>query len=88
MLSKKMSECQTKAGNQEYFEKLENIENFVFMSRLKSRCLKPKIAMIFFDSIIITLSCEFRSHRAGSQLKIQVLKFDPWDMLNNFCFHV
>ena len=38
-----MSECQTKAGNQECFEKLENFEN---------------------------------------------IKNDPWDMLDNFCFHV
>ena len=47
---------------------------FVFMSRLKSRCLLPKIAMLFFDIITIiisssTLSCEFGVHRAGSQLK-------------------
>ena len=45
---------------------------FVFMSMLKSRCLLPKIAMFFWDFhiITITLSCEFRGHRAGSQLKM------------------
>ena len=48
---------------------------FVFMSRLKSRCLLPKIAMLFFDIITIvvsssTLSCDFWVHRAGSQLKM------------------
>jgi hypothetical protein len=40
------------------------------MSMLKGRCLLPKIAMVFWDIlslIIITLSCEFRSNRAGSQ---------------------
>ena len=40
-----MSECQTKAGNQECFESVK-----------LSDC--------------------------------QVVKFDPWDMLNNFCFHL
>ena len=40
---KKMSERQTKAGNQECFAKLANLHN---------------------------------------------LQIDPWDMLNNFCFHV
>ena len=45
--------------------------SFVFMSRLKSHCFLPKIAMLFWDllSLSITLSCEFRSHWAGSQLK-------------------
>ena len=38
-----MCECQTKAGNQEYFCKLANLQNW---------------------------------------------QIDPWDMLNNFCFHV
>ena len=50
---------------------------------------------IFFDSNI-TLSCDFWVHWAGSQLKMSESqtkagnqkKFDPRDMLNNFCFHV
>ena len=46
-----MSECQTKAGNQECFEKLENLKTW----KLEN-----------FENI----------------------KNDPWDMLNNFCFHV
>ena len=41
-----MSECQTKAGNQECFAKLAKLAN------------------------------------------LQNLQIDPWDMLNNFCFHV
>ena len=49
----KMSECQTKAGNQECFEKLEKLENW----KLKT-------------------------------WKFEKMKNDPWDMLNNFCFHV
>ena len=24
----------------------------------------------------------------GNQYSCQVVKIDPWDMLNNFCFHV
>ena len=48
--NKKKSECQTKAGNQECFEKLKNlIENYENFENMKN---------------------------------------DPWDMLNNFCFHV
>ena len=43
------------------------------MSRLKSHCLWPKIAMVFFDSLI-TLSSDIRVHRAGSQLKILLAK--------------
>ena len=37
---------------------------------LKTRCLLLKIAMLFLDLIIllITLTCEFAVHRAGSQL--------------------
>ena len=39
---------------------------------LKTHCLLLKIAMVFFDHhhLIITLTCYFRCHRAGSQLKI------------------
>ena len=44
-----MSECQTKAGNQECFAKLANLQNLQ---------------------------------------NLQTLQIDPWDMLNNFCFHV
>ena len=44
------------------------------MSMLKSRCLKLKMSMIFFDSSSIhTLPCEFANHRAGSQLKTRIL---------------
>ena len=45
--------------------------SFVFISMLKSHCLLAKIAMLFFDIIliIITLSCDTWVHRAGSQLK-------------------
>ena len=44
--------------------------SFVFMSMLKSRCLLPKTAMVFFDIISSsTLSCDIWVHRAGSQLK-------------------
>ena len=73
---------------------------FVFMSMLKSRCLKLKMSMLFFD-LSITLTCEFRVHRAGSQLKMSDKSLEPGklskrshphslslDMLNNFCFHV
>ena len=28
------------------------------------------------------------SESAGNQSSCKVVKFDPWDMLNNFCFHV
>ena len=45
---KKMSESQTKPGNQEYFAKLA----------------------------------------FASFANLQDLQIDPWDMLNNFCFHV
>ena len=45
---------------------------FVFMSILKSHCFYVKMPMVFWDLIILhhTLSCEFRVHRAGSQLKM------------------
>ena len=46
-----MSECQTKAGDQECFEKLENL-------------------------------------KTGKLENFENIKNDPWDMLNNFCFHV
>ena len=46
-----MSECQTKARNQECFEKLENLKTW-----------KPE--------------------------NFENIKNDPWDMLNNFCFHL
>ena len=44
------------------------LATFVFMSILKSRCLKLKMSMVFLDTI--TLPCEFANPRAGSQLKI------------------
>ena len=42
------------------------------MSILKSHCFYVKMPMVFWDLIILhhTLSCEFRVHRAGSQLKM------------------
>ena len=45
--------------------------SFVFMSMLKSHCLRWKWQWLFFDIIISssTLSCYFWVHRAGSQLK-------------------
>ena len=44
--------------------------SFVFISMLKSRCLYPKNEKVFFYHSH-TLTCYFRSHRAGSQLKIK-----------------
>ena len=76
-----MSESQTGAGNQE-FQSLNVIENlktlkmilmtfwttFVFMSICsKVTVYWPKCQCFFGD--LIALSCEFRVHRAGSQLK-------------------
>ena len=40
--------------------------SFVFMSMLKSRCLLPKIAMLFFYLILSTHSCEGTSSSAAS----------------------
>ena len=41
------------------------------MSMLKSNCLQVKMTMLFWDLLLlVTLSCEFRVHRAGSQLKM------------------
>ena len=57
--------------------KLENLilgkcwTTFVFISMLKSQCLLPKIACFFDNTFSSTLSCEFRVHRAGSQLKME-----------------
>ena len=65
-----MSESQTKAGNQECLN--------VYAEQLLFSCLGSKVAVysrklqwIFFCfwDITITRFCEFRSHRAGSQLK-------------------
>ena len=52
------------------------------MSRLKTECFWVKMAMLFFDIIIIsTRACEFANPRPGSQLKtkgnyIPVFYFD------------
>ena len=56
-----MSERQTKAGNQEYFAKLANWSLGHAEQHWKWQC-------VFLDSRS-TLSCEFRVHWAGSQLK-------------------
>ena len=102
---KNMSECQTKAGNQECFWKFETLKTW----KMKIENFKTwKFAMLFFEFM-------FRVHGAGSQLKMsecqtkagdqecfwklekfktwkpenfENTKNDPWDMLNNFCFHV
>ena len=107
LCKEKMSECQTKwKWKPGMSECLNVLNNFVFMSMLKSHCFYVKMPMVFWDLIILhhTLSCEFRVHRAGSQLKMSNDKswnplclwlcqisngyVDPWDMLNNFCFNV
>ena len=43
---------------------------FVFISMLKSRCLLPKIAMVFFLTASSS-AYEFTDHRAGSHRKIK-----------------
>ena len=47
------------------------LNNFCFHVYAQKSLILPKIAMLFFDSliIIITLSPDIRVHRAGSQLK-------------------
>ena len=52
---KKMSERQTKAGNQEYFAKLAKLAKLAILAKLAN---------------------------------LQNWQIDPWDFLNNFCFHV
>ena len=76
----KMSESQTRAGNQKKFEKLKNLKwlkfilgtcwtTFVLMSRLKSQ--KSKIAMFFFwPTSPSPVTLDLIDDRAGSQLKM------------------
>ena len=72
-----MSERQTKAGNQECFAKLGNLETWK-LGNLQNLQIDPCDMLNNF--------CFCTRHRAGSQLKMA--KVDPRDMLNNFCFHV
>ena len=46
------------------------LNNFCFHVYAHNSVLKPKIAMLFFDNTFSSSRpCEFRVHRAGSQLK-------------------
>ena len=86
-LSKKMFECQTKAGTRNSKGWIENLKNLKtwkhwkwsleHAEQLLFSCLCSKVTdykwnwqCVFFDSSIITLTCEFRGYRAGSRLKI------------------
>ena len=91
----KMSESQTKAGNQEKFKKIKNLKIWNFKKienwnlnglswssghaeQHMFSCLGSKVAVyswklqwFFWDLLVlVTLSCDFRVHRAGSQLKM------------------
>ena len=72
---KKMSDCQTKAGNQEYLNVWMFWTTFVFMCKLKSDCLTCYLSHVTFH--ISHVKCQ------GSKAY-----FDHWYMLNNFGFHV
>ena len=67
-----MSECQTKAGNQISLSHYRHAEQVLFSSLCsKVAVYRRKLQWFFFDIILlITLTCYFRCHRAGSQLKM------------------
>ena len=73
-LIKKMSECRTKAGNQECFENFPFRYFHSLTLDMLNNVYAQKSLIIgengndFFDTGSITLPCEFRVHRAGSQL--------------------
>ena len=77
-----MSESQTKAGNQRKFSKFENLKfkiaqvdprdmlnNFCFHVYAQKSLFIAENCNAFFLTSASSASHEFRSHRAGSQLK-------------------
>ena len=80
------------------------LNNFCFHLCSKVVVYRRKLQSYFFDSSLSTLSCYFRVHRAGSQLKMSESQTKAGnqeclsklsrshslslDMLNKFCFHV
>ena len=73
--SQKMSECQTKAGNQECMNVWMFWTTFVFMSMLKTYSHTFSLSL----SLTLTLS---HSHTLSISHSITL------DMLNKFCFHL
>ena len=67
-----MSELQTKAGNQEYSHK-------VTTCKLANWSLGHAEQLLF--------SCLCSKVTVCKLAKLAKLQMDPWDMLNNFCFH-
>ena len=75
----KMSECQTKAGNQRCLE-------IINPSSCQVWSLGHAEQLLFFISML--KSVKLWSCQVVKLSRCQVVKSDPWDMLNNFCFHV
>ena len=75
-----MSERHTKAGNQKCFARVAKFAKLAFnhsrhAEQLLSSCLCSIVSICDYDM----------SHYA---CHISNAYVDPWDMLNNFCFHV
>ena len=71
-----MSERQTKAGNQECFAKLANLQ------------IDPWDMLNNFCFHVFAQKSLFINLQTCKLANLQNLQIDPWDMLNNFCFHV
>ena len=72
----KMSECQTKAGNQECLNVWMFWTTFVFMCKLKSDCLSCNYHMSHFTYDMSHVTCH-----------MSIAYADHWDMLNNLFLH-
>ena len=75
----KMSECQTKAGNQECFWKIEKLKTWK-LENFENNKNDPWDMLNHFCFHVYAQKQKCQVH--------EVVKFDPWDMLNHFCFHV
>ena len=67
---------------------LDMLNNFCFHLYAQKSLFLAKIAMVFFDSLNITLSCYFGVHRAGSQLKIRSLACSEAELLHEELHHL
>ena len=98
LITKKMSECQTKAGNQECFPKLSlsllslllllsllSLFHSLYLNMLNNFCFHLYAQNSPSHFLTLTLSLSL-SHSHSYTLSIS--HSITLDMLNNFCFHV
>ena len=88
-----MSECQTKAGNQECFKKFDKLEKLAFTTFTLSFSLSLTLSLSFTHSqhaeqLLISCLCSKVTFTLPDSHTLSISQSLTLNMLNKFCFHV